>query len=212
MPICDGFFQGRRILITGHTGFKGSWLTLWLNRLGANITGISLAPTTEPSLASLLSIDSLCEHHICDIRDPVALSSLLQKTKPEIVFHLAAQPLVRVSYRQPLDTFSTNIMGTVNILEALRKVDSVKSVVMVTTDKVYQNKEWIYPYREPDRLGGHDPYSASKAGAEMVAGQGAEAVLLAGTDLGLAFDGHDPGFRVIDAVDLHVDWLVIRAG
>ena len=168
MPLFDGFFQGRRVLITGHTGFKGSWLTLWLNRLGAQITGISLPPTTTPSLASLLAIDTLCEHHICDIRDPRALTSLVQKAKPEIVFHLAAQPLVRASYRHPLDTFSTNIMGTAHLLEALRQVDSVKSVVMVTTDKVYQNKEWLYPYRENDRLGGHDPYSASKAASELV--------------------------------------------
>lgn len=168
MPLSEIFFQGRRILITGHTGFKGSWLTLWLNRLGADITGISLAPNTEPNLASLLNIESLCEHHICDITNPVALSALVQKVKPEIVFHLAAQPLVRVSYRQPLETFSTNIMGTANLLEALRKVDSVKSVVMVTTDKVYHNNEWLYPYRENDRLGGHDPYSASKAASELV--------------------------------------------
>ena len=168
MPLFDGFFQGRRILLTGHTGFKGSGLTLWLNRLGADITGISLSPTTTPSLASLLAIDTLCKHHICDIRDPSGLKSLVQQAKPEIVFHLAAQPLVRASYRHPLDTFSTNIMGTAHLLEALRDVDSVKSVVMVTTDKVYQNKEWLYPYRENDRLGGHDPYSASKAASELV--------------------------------------------
>lgn len=168
MPLVNGFFQGRRILITGHTGFKGSWLTLWLNRLGADLTGVSLAPITEPNLSSLLNIESLCEHHICDIRDPSKLKSLVQQAKPEIVFHLAAQPLVRASYRQPLDTFSTNIMGTANLLEALRNADSVKSVVMVTTDKVYQNKEWIYPYREHDSLGGHDPYSASKAASELV--------------------------------------------
>lgn len=168
MPLFDGFFRRRRILITGHTGFKGSWLTLWLNRLGADITGISLSPTTTPNLASLLAIDTLCEQHICDIRDPSELKSLVQQAKPEIVFHLAAQPLVRASYRHPLDTFSTNIMGTAHLLEALREVDSVKSVVMVTTDKVYQNKEWLYPYRENDRLGGHDPYSASKAASELV--------------------------------------------
>jgi CDP-glucose 4,6-dehydratase len=177
MPLLDGFFQGRRILITGHTGFKGSWLTLWLKRLGADITGISLSPTTAPSLASLLSIDALCEHHICDIRHASKLNSLVQKAKPEIVFHLAAQALVRASYRHPLDTFSTNVMGTANLLEALRDVDSVKSVVMITTDKVYQNKEWLYPYRENDRLGGHDPYSASKAASELVIASYREAFL-----------------------------------
>lgn len=183
MPLFDEFFQGRRILVTGHTGFKGSWLSFWLNRLGADITGISLAPSSQPNLASLLNIASLCEHHICDIRDPVALKSLVQKAKPEIVFHLAAQPLVRVSYRQPLDTFSTNIMGTANLLEALRSVDSLKSVVMVTTDKVYQNKEWIYPYRENDRLGGYDPYSASKAASELVVASYRDAFL---ADKGIA--------------------------
>lgn len=168
MPLFNDFFHGRRVLITGHTGFKGSWLTLWLHRLGAKITGISLAATTEPSLFSLCNNDSLCEHHFCDIRDSAALNSLVQSAKPEIVFHLAAQSLVRASYLQPLETFSTNIQGSANLLEALRNVNSVKSVVMVTTDKVYHNQECVYSYNEDDRLGGLDPYSASKAASELV--------------------------------------------
>ncbi|OUR60344.1 CDP-glucose 4,6-dehydratase [Colwellia sp. 39_35_sub15_T18] len=168
MPLFNDFFRGRRVLITGHTGFKGSWLTLWLHRLGAKITGVSLDPITKPNLFTLAGIEAMCEHYVCDIRDPVALAALLQTEKPEIVFHLAAQPLVRASYHNPLDTFSTNIMGSAHLLDALRSVDSVKTVVMVTTDKVYHNQEWLYPYREQDRLGGFDPYSASKAASELV--------------------------------------------
>lgn len=168
MPLFADFFRGRQVLITGHTGFKGSWLTLWLNRLGANVIGISLEPITKPNLFSRAYIESLCEHHICDIRDSAAIAALVKSTKPEIIFHLAAQPLVRTSYRQPVETFSTNIMGSVHLLDALRGIESVKAVVMVTTDKVYQNQEWLTPYSEQDRLGGHDPYSASKAASELV--------------------------------------------
>jgi CDP-glucose 4,6-dehydratase len=168
MAVFTDFFRGRRVLVTGHTGFKGSWLTLWLHRLGADVSGISLAPITTPNLFSRASIESLCEHYICDIRDSVTIAALVKSIKPEIVFHLAAQPLVRASYRYPVETFSTNIMGSVHLLDALRSVDSVKSVVMVTTDKVYQNQEWLHPYREQDSLGGHDPYSASKAASELV--------------------------------------------
>lgn len=164
----NDFFRGRKVLITGHSGFKGSWLTLWLHRLGADITGISLDPISEPNLFTRANIKALCEHHICDIRDPIALAILVKKAQPEIVFHLAAQPLVRKSYSQPVETFSTNIMGSVHLLESLRGVNSVKAVVMVTTDKVYHNQESLHPYREKDRLGGHDPYSASKAASELV--------------------------------------------
>lgn len=162
------FWQGKRVLVTGHTGFKGSWLTLWLRRLGAKVTGISLPPHTTPNLYTLAGLESLCESHLEDIRNSVVLCSLLKQAQPECVFHLAAQPLVRASYHNPVETFSTNIMGTTHILESLRGLNSVRVAVMVTTDKVYRNNEWLWPYRENDALGGHDPYSASKAASEMV--------------------------------------------
>jgi CDP-glucose 4,6-dehydratase len=162
------FWRGKRVLLTGHTGFKGSWLVIWLNRLGAKVTGISLAPTTTPNLFDLANIHSLCESYLCDIRDAEKLAMLVKKARPEIVFHLAAQPLVRESYRLPLETFHVNTMGTANLLEALRGLDSLLAAVMVTTDKVYRNNEWTWAYREDDVLGGHDPYSASKAASEMV--------------------------------------------
>jgi CDP-glucose 4,6-dehydratase len=162
------FWQGKRILLTGHTGFKGAWLAFWLHRLGADVTGISLAPSTSPNLFSLLEAETLCRSHYCDIRDVDRLSPLITACAPEIVFHLAAQPLVRASYRDPLTTFSTNIQGTANVLDALRPLASVRTVVAITTDKVYKNLEHAYPYRESDELGGYDPYSASKAAAEIV--------------------------------------------
>ncbi len=168
MLLASNFYCGRRVLITGHTGFKGSWLTIWLHELGAEITGISLAPNTQPNLFSRANVESLCEHHICDIREPQRFNKILKSAKPEIVFHLAAQPLVRASYRDPVGTFATNIMGSVNLLEALRGIESVRAVIMVTTDKVYHNQGCFTPYQEQDRLGGHDPYSASKAACELV--------------------------------------------
>lgn len=162
------FWAGKRVLLTGHTGFKGSWLALWLHRLGAEIAGISLSPTTTPNLFTLAGVEQLGTSHFCDIRDQASLSQLIKNARPEVVFHLAAQPLVRASYRQPLETFSANIMGTAHLLDALRGLESVRAVVMVTTDKVYHNKEWFWPYREDDALGGQDPYSASKAASEIV--------------------------------------------
>lgn len=168
MALFNDFFRDRRVLITGHTGFKGSWLTLWLHRLGAQVTGVSLEPAATSNLFNLAVIQELCTHHIADIRDAATLANIIQTAQPEIVLHLAAQPLVRASYRLPLETFSTNVMGSANLLEALRGLDSVRSVVMVTTDKVYHNREWCYPYREDDALGGHDPYSASKGASELV--------------------------------------------
>lgn len=162
------FWRHKRVLVTGHSGFKGSWLTIWLHRLGAQVIGISLPPNTEPNLFSLAKIDQLCESHFCDIRDRDSLATLICNAQPEIVFHLAAQPLVRASYREPVETFATNVMGTAHVLEALRGLESVKAAVMITTDKVYQNREWPWPYRESDALGGHDPYSASKAASEIV--------------------------------------------
>lgn len=159
-------YRGRRVLLTGHTGFKGSWLALWLQTLGAQVVGLGLDPMTTPSHWSLLGLE-MADHRL-DIRDVAGVSEIIQVSKPEIVFHLAAQPLVRRSYRDPLETWSTNVMGTAHVLEACRQQPSVHAVVVVTTDKCYENHEWDWSYRENDRLGGHDPYSASKAAAELV--------------------------------------------
>ena len=162
-------FAGRSVFLTGHTGFKGSWLALWLARLGARVSGYALAPCTEPSLFALADIENaLARHTVSDIRDPAALTAAMQAAAPEVVFHLAAQPLVRLSYREPAATWATNVMGTVHLLEAVRACPSVKAVVVVTTDKCYENREWLWGYRENDALGGNDPYSASKAGTELV--------------------------------------------
>ena len=173
----QGFWRGKRVLLTGHTGFKGSWLTIWLERLGARVTGLSLAPATEPNLYTEAKIAALCDSRIGDIRDAAALSALVKETQPEIVLHLAAQPLVRASYRDPLETFSTNVMGTAHVLEAVRGVDSVRVAVMVTTDKVYRESGAHRAYAEDDALGGHDPYSASKAASEIVIGSYRDAFL-----------------------------------
>lgn len=160
-------YKNKRVLVTGHTGFKGSWLVLWLQMMGAKVTGISLPPETSPNHWSLLRLDVESCH--LDIRDEVGLRKKIIEVDPEIVFHLAAQPLVRRSYRQPLETWATNVMGTANVLDACRQVKSLVAIVVVTTDKCYENKEWVWGYREIDPLGGHDPYSASKGGSELVA-------------------------------------------
>ena len=173
------FWSGKRVLLTGHTGFKGAWLALWLSRLGASVTGVSLPPATNPNLASLASVDTLIENQIADIRDIEALKRLVGSASADIVLHLAAQALVRTSYREPLETFSTNIQGTANVLEAVRCAGTARVVVAVTTDKVYRNIEQSYPYRETDPLGGHDPYSASKAAAEIVIASYRDAYLAA---------------------------------
>lgn len=162
------FWHGKRVLVTGHTGFKGGWLVLWLRQLGATVCGIALPPTTSPNLFELARVAEGIDSHFCDIRDAERLAALVRAFRPEIVLHLAAQPLVRASYRDPLGTFSSNIMGTAHVLDALRGLDSVRVALMVTTDKVYRNLEQPYPYREDDALGGHDPYSASKAASEIV--------------------------------------------
>ncbi|KAF0188191.1 MAG: CDP-glucose 4 [Desulfobulbaceae bacterium] len=162
------FWANKRVLLTGHTGFKGSWLALWLSRLGAKVTGVSLPPATTPNLFSLARVSELIDSRYADIRDAEQLAGIIKEAAPDIVFHLAAQALVRTSYHQPLATLATNIMGTAHVLDALRGIDSVKVAVIITTDKVYKNQEWPYPYREEDTLGGHDPYSASKAAAEIV--------------------------------------------
>jgi CDP-glucose 4,6-dehydratase len=168
-----GVYAGRRVLVTGHTGFKGSWLALWLQALGAQATGAALPPETDPSHWDLLGLDMAS--HVLDVREAAAMQALVRETRPEIVFHLAAQALVRPSYQDPLGTWSTNVMGTANVLEACRQAGGVRAVVVVTTDKCYENQEWAWGYRENDRLGGHDPYSASKAGAELVAASYARA-------------------------------------
>jgi CDP-glucose 4,6-dehydratase len=161
-------YRGKRVLVTGHTGFKGSWLNLWLNQLGAEVVGISLAQETLPNHWDLLHHELNIQHNELDIRNSTEVSKVFKATQPEVVFHLAAQPLVRRSYRDPLETWSTNVMGTANVLEACRQTNSVSAILAVTTDKCYHNQEWAWGYRETDRLGGHDPYSASKAGAELV--------------------------------------------
>jgi CDP-glucose 4,6-dehydratase len=163
------FWQGRRVFLTGHTGFKGSWLSLMLHELGARVYGYALAPATKPALFSMASVDACMDlSTIADIRDADALKVAMFKAQPEIVMHMAAQPLVRESYVDPLSTYAVNVMGTANLLEAIRRVDAVRAVLVVTTDKVYENQDWIWGYRESDRLGGFDPYSSSKACAEIV--------------------------------------------
>lgn len=162
-------YSGRRVLVTGHTGFKGGWLTLWLSSLGARVSGYGLEPDTSAALFSAARIDDLCESRIADVRDLAALRKALQNDEPEVVFHLAAQSLVRRSYIEPVTTIETNVLGTANVLEAVRLEGRPCAVVIVTSDKCYENREWVHGYREEDPLGGHDVYSASKAAAELVA-------------------------------------------
>ena len=162
------FWQGRRVLITGHTGFKGGWLSLWLTRLGARVSGFALPPATNPNLFSLANVEQCVETTFGDVRDAAALGQTLLQNRPEVVFHMAAQPLVRASYALPTDTYATNVMGTVNLLEAVRQTDGIRAVVVVTSDKCYENREWLWAYREDEPLGGVDPYSSSKACAELV--------------------------------------------
>ncbi|MCK6509344.1 CDP-glucose 4,6-dehydratase [Myxococcota bacterium] len=159
-------YRGRRVLLTGHTGFKGSWMALWLQQLGAHVCGLALDPDTSPSHWELLGLD--IEESRIDLRDLAAVHQSVGAFRPEIVFHMAAQALVRRSYRDPLDTWSTNVMGTANLLESCRGLPELQAVVVVTTDKCYHNREWLWGYREEDRLGGHDPYSASKACTEIL--------------------------------------------
>ena len=161
-------FAGRKVLVTGHTGFKGSWLSLWLHDLGARVSGLALAPDTQPSLFEQLGLERLIDSRMVDVRDAARVNKTLDETRPEVVFHLAAQPLVRLSYDQPAETFAVNVQGTANLLDAVRRTPSVRVVVVITTDKCYENRETDHAYREDDRLGGHDPYSASKACAELV--------------------------------------------
>jgi CDP-glucose 4,6-dehydratase len=163
----DDFYRDKSVLLTGHTGFKGSWLAIWLQQMGARVTGYALEPESQPNLFEYAGVERGLTSVISDIRDFTALEAVFAQARPDLVFHLAAQPLVRRSYRMPRETFETNVGGTVNVLEAIRRTPSVKGAVIVTTDKCYENREWIWGYRENDRLGGHDPYSASKAATEL---------------------------------------------
>lgn len=162
------FWNNKKVLITGHTGFKGSWLSYWLHSLGAKVIGYALPPPTHPSLFELIHLKNLIQSHQGDIKDFNHLNQLIKHEQPEIVFHLAAQSLVRESYQDPLETYATNIMGTANLLEALRKNECTRVAIIVTSDKCYENREWWWGYRETDALGGHDPYSSSKGCAELV--------------------------------------------
>jgi len=163
-----GFWRGKQVFLTGHTGFKGSWLSLWLTALGAEVSGYALDPPTNPNLYELARVDTLVKSTIADVRDAGKLARSLEDARPDVVFHLAAQPLVRESYRIPAETYAVNVMGTVNLFDAVRRCDSVRAVINITTDKCYENREWPWGYRENEALGGHDPYSSSKACSELV--------------------------------------------
>jgi CDP-glucose 4,6-dehydratase len=198
------FWAGRRVLVTGHTGFKGSWLLGLLNIFGARVTGLSLTPDTTPAMFDLIGGAELCHHHIADIRDAAAVETIVTQAEPEIVLHLAAQPLVRASYADPLGTYQTNVMGTAHVLEACRKTPSIRTIISVTTDKCYANDGRIEGYREDAPLGGHDPYSNSKACAELVSACWRDSFLAErGTGLATARAGN-----VIGGGDWSADRLV----
>ncbi|MBF0454394.1 MAG: CDP-glucose 4,6-dehydratase [Magnetococcales bacterium] len=196
------FWRNKRVFITGHTGFKGGWLALWLMEYGAHVVGYALAPPTTPSFFKAANLQEGLLSHEADVGDGEALRSALMEQAPDIVFHLAAQPLVRRSYRDPVETYRTNVMGTVNLLEAVRQVESVRVVISVTSDKCYENREWLWGYRESDPMGGHDPYSSSKGCAELItsayrhsffqlAGQNRSTVALASVRAGNVIGGGD---------------------
>jgi len=162
------FWRGKSVLITGHTGFKGSWISLWLQEMGATLRGLALEPSTAPAMFYVADVGQGMEHRIVDIRDLAEMRTQIADFEPDILLHMAAQPLVRLSYQEPVSTFETNVMGTVNILEAARSIKSLKAIVNVTTDKCYENKEWEWGYREDESMGGHDPYSSSKGCVELL--------------------------------------------
>ncbi len=161
-------WRGRRILVTGHTGFKGGWLSLWLDQLGADVTGFAMPPITQPNLFDATQLVNRVTHIEGDVRDLAQVRAAIEACEPEVIFHLAAQPLVRLSYEQPVETYATNVMGTLHLLEAARQVGGVKAFIGITTDKCYENREWVWPYRETDPMGGADPYSSSKGCAELI--------------------------------------------
>jgi CDP-glucose 4,6-dehydratase len=199
----NNFWHNKKVFITGHTGFKGSWLCLWLHFLGAKVTGYALKPPTEPSLFKLCKIDKLVRSIIGDVRNLKLLRKVMISAKPEIVIHMAAQPLVRQSYRDPVETYAVNVMGTVNVLEAVRSCKSVKAVINVTTDKIYENKERSTGYKESEPLGGYDPYSSSKACSELVTSAYRNSFLKNGTAVATARAGN-----VIGGGDWGTDRLV----
>jgi CDP-glucose 4,6-dehydratase len=198
------FWQGKRVLLTGHTGFKGSWLSLWLQSMGAIVRGISLDPPTTPALFTVAQVAQGMDHQVADIRNYEALKPLVASFKPEIVLHMAAQPLVRLSYEQPVETYATNVMGTLHVLEAARHAGSVRAIVNVTTDKCYDNKEWIWGYREDEPMGGHDPYSSSKGCVELLSSAYRKSFL---KDAGIAMATARAG-NVIGGGDWALDRLV----
>jgi CDP-glucose 4,6-dehydratase len=184
--VSRSFWDDKRVLVTGNTGFKGSWLSLWLTRQGAEVVGLSLPPDTKPSLYEAAALAELVPTHTADVCDERAVSKIVAAARCDVVFHLAAQPLVRASYEAPLRTYATNVMGTANLLEAIRNSSTVRAVVCVTSDKCYDNREWVWPYRETDPLGGYDPYSSSKACAEIVAAAFARSYFSTGESAGIA--------------------------
>ncbi len=198
------FWRGKRVLLTGHTGFKGSWLSLWLQSLGVTLRGIALSPPTEPALFDVARVADGMEHCIADIRDYAIVKLHMDEFRPEIIIHMAAQPLVRLSYQQPVETYATNVMGTVHVLEAARSVGSVKAIVNITTDKCYENREWVWGYREDEPMGGYDPYSNSKGCAELVSSAYRKSFM---ADAGIALATARAG-NVIGGGDWALDRLV----
>jgi CDP-glucose 4,6-dehydratase len=179
------FWKGKKVFLTGHTGFKGSWLSIWLNSMGAVVKGYGLKPSATPNLFTIAGIEHLVESDINDIRDYSSLCASILEFSPDIVFHMAAQPLVRASYEKPLETYETNVMGTANLLESVRQCSSVQAVVNITTDKCYENNEWVWGYKETDPMGGRDPYSSSKGCSELVTASYRESFLRA-ANIGIA--------------------------
>lgn len=198
------FWSSKRVFITGHTGFKGSWLSLWLQSMGAELRGMALSPPTQLALFDVASVAKGMDHRIADIRDYDQVRRLMTDFKPEIVIHMAAQPLVRLSYQQPIETYATNVMGTLHVLEAARHTDSVRAIVNITTDKCYENREWVWGYREDEPMGGHDPYSNSKGCAELVSSAYRRSFL---KDAGIAIATARAG-NVIGGGDWALDRLV----